>query len=413
MTDWHSVGRSAHRVVFDVLRAPAVLAGRLLDPPPPEERLVVFDDMFPCLQSSVRVTEFSTYLESFPTCRVFSTGTALSEGEHRTTFSGAVREYARWYPQLADKALRYHPFADFRGKAAYAVFLDNAVSFLPAIERHGLPFAFTLYPGGGFRLRDKTSDDKLRRVCASPLLRKIIVTEPLIRDCLIGYSFCHPSLVEMVFGAVLPTDYLVSALPPRKRKGVHKDTFDVCFVAPGGAPAGADRGLDLFVEIARPLAAAHPDMRFHVVGTPARREAGTVPEGQLLFHGSRTREFFPAFYAGMDIILSPNASPHDGGGAFESFPTTACAEAAICGAAVMCTDELKQNTHFKDGAEIVVVPRDTAAIAARIEALYADYRGLLQLAERGCRAFRHTYSLTSQMAPRLRVISQLLANGAA
>ena len=55
------------------------------------------------------------------------------------------------------------------------MFLSNAAAFLRTIEKHRLPFVFTLYPGAGFRLNDDVSDRNLRRVCESEYFRGVIV----------------------------------------------------------------------------------------------------------------------------------------------------------------------------------------------------------------------------------------------
>ena len=56
------------------------------------------------------------------------------------------------------------------------MFLDNLKIFFPIIDRLQMPFVFTLYPGGGFRINDPDSDNYLRKYLSSPLFKKVIVT---------------------------------------------------------------------------------------------------------------------------------------------------------------------------------------------------------------------------------------------
>src|SRR3970282_285347 len=105
--------------------------------------------------------------------------------------------------------------------------------------------------------------------------------------------------------------------------------------------------------------------------------------GQILFHGRKRTDFFPSFYSGMDIILSPNIPFVLHPGSFDGFPTGACMEAGICGVAVFCSDVLKQNIRFRDGEEIVVVPPDPAEIEETIWRYYRNPDALYRLSARG------------------------------
>ncbi|MBI4770096.1 MAG: glycosyltransferase family 4 protein, partial [Chloroflexi bacterium] len=357
----------------------------------PGEALHIFDDIFPQPLSAFRLAEFNAYLAHFPRAQVHSTGGAFRYVGETRPFAQVLAEYERQYPAFRGRVQQLDPRREYRGRPkvperglapdsgnrglapdsgnrglAYAVFLNNAYQFvhtLDLVERQRTPFAFTLYPGGGFQLEQPLSDEKLRRVCGSPCLRKVIVTQTVARDYLIERGFCDPALVELIYGVVLPADRLAldsgnrglaGTARPRRRYGLEKDTFDLCFVAHKYMPRAADKGYDVFVEVAHALAAAHPDARFHVVGGigPGEIDVSAI-NGRISFHGPRPTDFFPAFYAGMDLILSPNAPFLLAPGAFDGFPTGGCVEAGLCGVAVFCTDPLGLNVAFKDGEELV------------------------------------------------------------
>jgi len=387
----------------------AALARRPFEPPPPADRLAIFDDIFPCPFSSFRLAEFTACLAAFPSAQVFSTGTALRMLGGTASFRDVLAAYARDYPAYAPRVAKYHALKNLRGRAAYAVFLNNAQAFLAAIERNRLPFAFTLYPGGGFALKQAVSDEKLRRVCSSPFFRKVIATQPATLDYLVGGGFCRPEQVELIFGIVLPLNLLARAAPPRKRKGRDKDTFDVCFVAFKYMPGGVDKGYDLFVEAARILAARRPDIRFHIVGPYDAGDADVAALGdRIRFYGPQPTGFFPAFHAGMDLLLAPGPAFARSPGEFDGFPLGACIEAALCGVALFSTDPLGQNRYFKDGEELVVIPRDSDGIVDLVDRYYRDYDRLCELGRAGQAACRRLYGWEAQMAPRLRILAELL-----
>lgn len=385
------------------------LADRCVSPQPPADRLVIFDDIFPLPLSPFRIAEYNAYLAAFPRAQVFSSGASFALLGRPPSFRSAVADYARRNPSLAGRVAKYHPLKDLRGRAAYTVFLNNASFFLRDIERNKLPFAFTLYPGGGFALDHAASDAKLRRVCSSPCFRKVIATQPATQDYLARRGFCDPAAVEMIFGLPLPVEVLTQGAPARRRMGREKDTFDVCFVAFKYVRGGLDKGYDLFVEAARTLAARVPPARFHVVGPFGPSDADVTALGdRIRFHGTRRTEFFPGFYADMDVILSPGDASARSAGDFDGFPLGACIEAGLCGTAVFAADPLGQNRYFKDGEELVVVPRSADAIADRIEHYCRRYEDLGRLAEAGRRAFMDRYGRAAQIEPRLRIVSELL-----
>lgn len=385
----------------------------LVRPRPDPDRLVILDDAFPHLLTSFRIAEFNAHLERYPGSAVYSTGVSQPALSPHLTFHGVWKEYARRYPRLAPRVHHGCRFSDVRGGLAYATFLHNARTSLPLIERHRLPFAFTLYPGGGFFLDDPRTDEALRRVLGSPWFRKVVVTQPLTRDYLLSRGLCPADRIEFVFGVVLPADRFDELDLPRKIRGKDKDTIDACFVAHKYMPGGVDKGYDVFLATARILASRHPALRFHVVGPFSPSDGDlTGIEGRIRFHGSRPTSFFGPFYAGMDLILSPNAPFLLRAGSFDGFPTGCCAEAGLCGTAVFCTDELRQNVAFEDGRDLVIVPRDAKAIAELVDSHLNGYEGLVRLGERGRAAFRRVYDLDVQMQPRWRVLDRLRAGRA-
>jgi glycosyltransferase involved in cell wall biosynthesis len=376
----------------------------------PRHDLIVLDDTFPHLLSAFRICEFNEYLEAFPRSAVYSTGRGFACFGDSRSFPEVLEDYARRYPQLAGRVNSYSTGLGLNGHLATMVFLNNALKFLEPLERNGIPFVFTLYPGGGFDLDQPRSDTRLRRILRSRQFRKVIATQKITRDYLLERAWCDPADIEYIYGGTFPAMSGAAARVPRRRYGHRKDTFDICFVAHKYMPGGADKGYDVFVAAAKILASRHPQTRFHVVGQFDRSDADVREiEERLQFYGPRTTDFFPDFYAGMDIILSPNAPFMRGPGVFDGFPTGCCIEAGLCGVAVFCTDSLSLNPGFEDGREIVLVSRDPAEISAKLEDALRDPEDLYRLAERGREAFARVFDLREQMKPRMRILSHLTA----
>ena len=374
----------------------------------PADQIVILDDCFPNLVSSFRIAEFNALMERFPQAQVHSSCKATGAA-HGKTLEAALDEYARAYPSLAQRVQAFHPRRKLRGSVGYMVFLSNVLRYLGALERDGLPFVFTLYPGGGFRLDDPQSNHKLKATFASPQFRKVIVTQSITRDYLLAQHLCPAEQIEFIFGGVVPSNFYTAAVKTKKRYGVDKQTLDICFVANKYMPQGRDKGYDLFIETARILAAKYKQARFHVVGsfTPEDFDVSALKE-RITFHGTLHTSALAPFFAGMDVILSPNAPFISAPGAFDGFPTGCCMEAGLCGVAVFCTDELRQNEgRWRNGEEIVLITRQVQEICDSVETYIADPNRLALLGENGRKAFCRILDLEKQMEPRARIIRQL------
>jgi glycosyltransferase involved in cell wall biosynthesis len=377
--------------------------------PKTEMDLAVFDDLFPHPQSAFRLAEYNAYLDRFPNSRVYSTGGALHLINKRETFRSVLDEYAGNFPRFQD---RVAPFPGIRGvkpKIAYCLFINNARWVLPLAQKAGAALVFTLYPGGGFRLRDPECDETLKRVCGSKNFRKVIVTQNVTRDYLLQNGICAAEAIEFIYGGAFPNHTNGQERPVKKRFGVAKDTFDLCFVAHKYMPQGRDKGYDIFIAAAKILARSCPQARFHVVGPFTESDLDVTELGaRIRFYGSQRTEFFDGFYQRMDMILSPNASFVLQPGAFDGFPTGCCIEAGMCGVAVMATDDLNQNVAFRDGVDIAIINRDARTISQRVEFYYQHPPALHELADRGQASFRRVFDFKAQMQPRFNVFENIL-----
>lgn len=365
--------------------------------------LVIIDDYFPSLATAFRVAEFNSILGHFDDAVLYSTSV------DRASFSN----YVKCYPKLANRVHKFHPVRHLKGSGAYVVFLNNIFGYLEYLEKYRLPFVFELYPGGGFYLNDAVSDARLRRVFSSSMFRKVIVTQSITRDYLLHNNFCSEQQVELIFGVVVLSNILDNETSKRSHFGVDKDTFDICFVANKYTPRGVDKGYDRFIASAEILSARNPETRFHIVGDYSETdiEIGGTLEHLVTFYGPRETSFFAQFYAKMDLILSPNVPFTFAPGAFDGFPTGCSIEAALCGTALFICDELHLNNgRFKDGEDLVIIPRDPGCIAEIIERYIRNPTKLRLLAANGQRAIRNLFNLEVQMTPRLRILSDLLKN---
>ena len=367
--------------------------------------LVIVDDVFPLLVSGFRIAEFNAYLRRWASAQVHTlAGSSPLIGERRA-FAQMLRSYRALYPDLRRRVWRAQPDRVLGGPLVYCVFLNNASRYLDLGRSARSPFVFTLYPGGGFALDEAASDDALRRVMDSPLLRRVVVTQQVTRDYVVGSGLCDPGLIEFVYGGVLPLEELAGSSLTKTKYLVDKTTFDVCFVAAKYMPGGRNKGFDVFTEVALSLRREHPDMVFHVVGNFDRYDV--LPEEErnsFRFHGPLPTRSLADLLRSMDAILSPNAPFLLSPGNFDGFPTAACVEAGLSGVAVFCTDELGENSAFRDDEELVIISRDKDEICQKLTAYYQHPDSLYLLAEKGRRRFAEVFAHERQLTPRLRLL---------
>lgn len=363
-------------------------------------KFYIVDDYYPWLLSSFRIAEFNWYLRKYPGCHAFSMDRNFRE--HHDAFS-------KIFPELSGRVSHSVDMVD-TPDLFYNIFINNASDYFPIYEKESTPFTFTLYPGGGFHLEDAVSDAKLQRVGDSDKLKSLIVTQMTTKNYVLDKGFVEPEKVHFVFGGALDSETFKRAYVPKKKYGLDKDTFDICFVAIRYDPLGVSKGYDVFLEVARRLASWHPDIQFHVVGGAwgdFTDETDTSFLGdKVIEYGPREMAFFPEFYSRMDMILSPNrpfCHPSLPGG-FDGFPTGCCIEAGMCGTPVLCTDLLNDNVAFEDGKDIRIIPYDVDGICDIVTTYFEDLDSLYALGEAGREAFLRVFALETQMAARVKAL---------
>jgi lipopolysaccharide transport system ATP-binding protein len=386
----------------------------LIEPPPVltvvnQKPWVVLDDFFPNLLTGFRVAEYNAHLEAFPQLTVMST---LGD------FADQHRAYAQLYPQYAHRVQPFAPEWLAGCGLAYINFLNNAAHYLPLLHEKGIPFVLTLYPGGGFGLDEHASDEKLAAILSSPLLRAVIVTQPVTEQYLRAFAQrLQIQLPELhrIDGVVVNSQYFEAQAPRTARFGTPGAPLNVCFVAECYMPLGANKGYPELIEAALALADV-PQVQWHVVGGGFLASDFDVAAlgGRLHYYGRLETSALRQFYAGMDLIVSPNRPRLLHPGNFDGFPTGCCVEAALSGVAVMATDALGQNPGFVDGQSIYLLATDDAVplaaqIQTRIRHLLDHPSHLQAVAEAGQLLTQQLYAPTRQIGTRQQILRTIAA----
>ncbi|HEY5587692.1 MAG TPA: glycosyltransferase, partial [Candidatus Paceibacterota bacterium] len=161
--------------------------------------LVIIDDVFPHPTCGSRYQEFVSYFEHINSMKIFTTGASVHLLGKKTV-KDLIIDFKRKHPEIGSKLERFSTFDNINCKLLYFASLQNAASFAYIAESRGIPFVFSLYPGGGFGLGNVSSDEALKRVIGSSCFRKVIVTEQATYNYLIDKNFCKPEHIEYIFG---------------------------------------------------------------------------------------------------------------------------------------------------------------------------------------------------------------------
>ena len=358
--------------------------------------LLIVDDFFPNVLSGFRVAEFNHYLRVFPGLKIVCTNGLFNE------YSDV---YGDFYPDLVGR-LEFYSSASFDyAKTVYCIFLNNAYYFLPELERRRIPFSFTLYPGGGFELNDDVASRKLSRVLASPMLCSVIATQPITLDVLRRLR-CRADLVYIPGGVVNPT-YL--ALPDRASPPSHVREIRICFAAYKYEERGISKGYPEFLAAAALIAGRHANVIFNVIGNFSEHDVVPDPvlKDRLSFLGPLQTMALQECFLRQDIMVAPSRRHAVTGTAFDGFPTGTCVEAALCGVALICSDELDQNRYYKDGEDIFICKPEIEEITGCIEMLLLDPSLLLNMQRKVRSKTRTLYGAGSQLLPRSQVLRKL------
>lgn len=370
--------------------------------------LVIIDDIFPSDMSGFRYQEFTSYLQKIKNTKILCTGTAI-EGYLKQNTDEVIIEYKRRFPHLSQNVCRYDFWRPILCKLMYFVFPVNAYNALPIIEFYGIPFVFTLYPGGGFALDNSESDIRLKKLMASPLFKKVIVTQQVTYDYLLNKKYCTSDKIEFIFGGVMPLiEYNKAKFYTKERYGFEKKVMDICFIAQKYSKYGEDKGYDIFIETAKILCKMHENIYFHVVGGFDERVIDISSlKDRITFYGQLNLGDFDSFLTDKDIIVSPNIDGKLSKGTFDGFPTGSCVEAGLRKTAIFCTDPLDLNgNRLVDSEEIVIIPHDAKEISEKIELYYNNTELLKSIGEKGQEKLLYLYSYEYQIAPRIKLLKE-------
>ncbi|GAA3779623.1 glycosyltransferase [Flavobacterium ginsengiterrae] len=374
--------------------------------------LLIYDDVFPHPVSGFRLEEISMLLSEFKQVKLVVSfesyqylKTPVSEGsKHLLAFNNENKSFK-------SRILLRKGFININAKLFYCIFLNNIADNLKWLEKFKIPFVFTLYPGGGFEFYNQLSDQKLKNVLSSKMLRSVIVTQKITQEYLVTKELCAKDKIKLIFGCVVPQLSLKKEVLNKKTYLLNKKTFDICFCAAKYMPKGEDKGYDVFIALAHNIALKFDFVRFHVIGGFTKDDIDIAEiESKIKFYGYQNFENLEAIFKNNDIIISPNKPFLLNKGSFDGFPLGTVVEAMLNENVALVTDQLKQNYVFNSKEELIIIEESVGCIEKEVIYLIENPKILYSIAEKGRKKVVEIYSNEYQMRPRIEILKNVLEN---
>ncbi len=373
--------------------------------------LIIYDDLYPHPASGFRLEEITFLLNNIRNSKAVLSGNSyklfkLPNDLHKLHIDKLIKENTC----LSKKIEILHKNININCKLFYCIFLNNIYKNLEWVEKYRIPFAFTLYPGGGFLTDDTEVNNKLKIIFSSAHFRKVFVTQKKTYNYLLENDFCKASDILFVFGVVAPQLSLIGNNTAFKKLfKKDKESFDICFCASKYTKFGEDKGYPLFVEFMKAVAPKYRFIKFHIIGGFDKNVLDIEQiEDRIIFYGYQGYTELNALFRLFDLIISPNQPDKLGKGSFDGFPLGTVIEAALNEVLVMLTDCFNENTYFEDGKELIIIRPDLRDILNKFEYLIENLDDFYKIAKKGKAKFQMIYSNEYQMTPRTDIIRSLI-----
>lgn len=375
--------------------------------------LLIFDDFLPNLLGSWRAVEIGTYLKKFNKAQLVCFLSFYNDHSKYIQFERDKKLFFEKFgisKQRSIVTLNYAKPINTNAKLAYCLFYHNIRSIYPILQTYQIPFLFTLFPGGGFAFYNKEGDSFLKILSASPLLKKVIITQQSNYDYLIDRKIFKKNQLSLMYGACFPVEnYKLNKL--KEYYGKNKMTLDICFVAAKYMDNGLDKGFDIFCHVAYKLCEKYDFVQFHVVGNYTSADLMfEIPDEKIHFYGLQSFNWFPDFYYNKDIILSPVRSFVLRPGAFDGFPTGAVIDAGLYEVLMMTSDPLGDNSlpKFLNWHEIIITEIETLTIIQHIEKIIKQPDLIESIGKAGRKKILSIFSEQDKLNNRIKLIESYI-----
>ena len=356
---------------------------------------LIFDDIFPHPLSDWRQNEYLYYLNNIRETKIV---TGIHNRNNFKEIKQHIEEFNLDNPFFKNSVLLFNEYDEYTAKLGYCLFYNNLKKVFPLFIKNNIPFVFTLYPGGGFKLYDYDTDKNLLKYFSSSLFRHVIVNMPHVYDYLIQRFNIDGSKVSLIYGAPL-------SLPEVIDSTKNDDSIiRIVFGSHKYVQHGIDKGFDIFNKVAKYFE-GNPNFEFTCIGGFSEKDLITSTKN-INFISDVLPEKLSSEFAKYDIIISPNRSHVLHYGAFDGFPTGSVLHACNSGCMMMLTDDWNNSTRLGlvDKESYIFIAANSEFVKNKL--LEISKSEIKAIARKGKESLLKQLDLNNQMISRMIIMNQ-------
>jgi hypothetical protein len=359
---------------------------------------LIFDDIYPHPYSDWRHNEYIYYLQNIE-------GTKIVTGVNNKNIfkdrGNHFEEFKVRYPEYKNNVLLFNEFDKYKTKLGYCLFYNNLKNIFPVISKNNIPFVFTLYPGGGFRLYDYDTEKNLTTYFNSPLFKHVIVNMPHVYEYLLNRLNVDSRKVSLIYGAPLILPEIVDDCTKDDSK------IRIVFSSHNYMQHGIDKGYDIFNQVAKYFE-NNPLFDFTCIGGFTEKD-NIVTTNNINFIPNILPEQLGIEFSKYDIIISPNRSHVLHYGAFDGFPTGSVVHACNSGCLMMLTDDWNNASKLglHDNESYIFIAANSEFVIKKLIEI-SEKNVIKYIAKKGKETLLKQLDLSNQMTRRMTILNEYL-----
>lgn len=368
-----------------------------------KNNIVIFDDFLPSNLSPWRSYEFHEIVKHFEKVKIICDTTTYQHYNQGKSFKENFKLLKQQYPFFNKAIVKTNKHLKIKSDLAYTLFYNNIIKHFDFIEENKIPFAFTLYPGGGFVLNDKGINDNLKKICSSKFFKGLIVNQHVTKEYLIENNITTADKINLIPGVSLN---LVGDF-----KFIEKEysVIKIVFFANKYTEGGKDKGFDVFQNIVFQLIQNKQNIIPVVIGNFSNDDLiFNELIDKVVFKGVLNEAEYQKELETTHIFISPNQPNILAPGAFDGFPLSTAVAASLANNVLFLTDYYNEaeKIGFIDGLDFYKLTNSLTENVTLIESVIANNELMKEISQNGKNKTLNLYSFNNQIQPRIEFLKK-------
>ncbi len=367
--------------------------------------IVIFDDFLPSSLSPWRSYEFHEIAKNFKKVKIICDATTFQNYNQGKSFEENFKLLKEQYPFFKNVISKTKKHSKVKADLAYTLFYNNIIKHFDYIEENKIPFAFTLYPGGGFVFNDKAINENLKKICSSNLFKGVVVNQYITKEYLIEKGITVEDKITLIPGVSLNLN--------GDFKSVEKDNsvIKIVFFANKYTVGGKDKGFDVFQKIIFQLIENKQNILPIVIGNFSKDDLEIKElSDKIIFKGVLNEAAYQKELESTHIFISPNQPNILAPGAFDGFPLSTAIAAALANNVLFLTDHFNESEKigFIDKVDYFKLTNSLEDNISLIEKVIDNINLIKEISQNGKNKTLNLYSFNNQIQPRIEFLKKCL-----